>query len=218
MPNTSLQKNEPTEVISAEQGRLIDRAKVYLKADTVTEQQSLMYKFLIGATLITLKDCTPHGQFEEVKKLHFPDDAKRTIDRALQFAQAVQFFAKGKFATVANLVSGDRLLTAGELSETEKSALVGEIEKVDKGGVMKTIQAWYKKKHPEPKTEPTIEDKFNAEQAQVDAIAGDFCKAAFLLLLDPATIVKLSPARRQEVLAAGVKVNDAIRALGKKSK
>ena len=217
MPNTS-QKSDQPQVISAQQGKLLDRVNVYLKADANLERNSLAYKFLIGATLLTLKDCTPHGKFDELVKAQFPDSARSTCTRAMQFAEAVNFFGKGKLCTVHNLVSGDRLLTAGELSETEKSALVGEIEKVDKGGVMKTIQAWYKKKHPEPKTEPTIEDKFNAEQAQVDAIAGDFCKAAFLLLLDPATIVKLSPARRQEVLAAGVKVNDAIRALGKKSK
>jgi len=227
MTTTALQKSpnsqlpaasSAAEVISAEQGKLIDRAKVYSAAHTNTERNSIMYLFLLGTTLTLLKEATPYGKFEELKAKEFPEEHGSRLHRAMQFSEALKFFAKGKHFLIGNLTAGDRLLAAGELSEKEKAQLVEEMAKTDKGGVLKTIQAWHNKKAPKEKVEPTIEDKFNAEQAQVDALAGDFCKAAFLLLLDPQTLVKLKPTRRAEVLAAGIKVNDAIRHLGKKSK
>lgn len=168
---TALQKSEPAEVISAEQGKLIDRAKVYLKAEAVSEQHQRMYLFLIGATLHTLKDCTPHGQFEDVKQKFFPDVERSRLGRAMMFAEAVNFFAKGKYPTIGHLVSGDRLLSAGELSEAEKETLVVEMQKTDKGGVMKTIQAWHNKKNPQPKAEAPADVAKQKLEAALEFVA-----------------------------------------------
>ena len=216
MSNLTLKKSDSTEVISAEQGKLIDRAKVYLKADEAAERQGLMYKFLIGATLLTLKDCTPHGQFEEVKKIHFPESSRRTVAYAMQFAEAAQFFAKGKCATIAHLVSGDRLLTAGELSEKEKSALIEDIEKVDKGGMVRTIQEHLKKKtKPKPETEEQVEaaaQHAHDEREKNIAAVWSNAEAALkhLLHLKDVDFVLAPPAQRLALSALCVRVNKRI--------
>lgn len=203
--STSLQKNEASEIISVEQGKLIDRAKVYLQAEAVSEQHQRMYLFLIGATLHTLKDCTPHGSFEKMAQQFFPGEHKSRLHRAVTYAEAVQFFAKGKSPTIGHLVAGDRLLTAGELSESEKQTLVEEMQKTDKGGVMKTIQEWNKKKAPKPKAP---QDELHAHKehlANIHAIFERF-EAAALALLDesllPAIDFATEPKAMHETVAA----------------
>ena len=212
--STALQKNPATghfpppavnEVISAEQGKLIDRAKVYLKAEAVTEQHQRMYLFLIGATLLTLKDCTPHGNFEDAKKIFFPDVVNSRMCRAVTYAEAVTFFAKGKSPTIGDLTKGDRLLAAGELSEKEKEQLVEEMVKTDKGGVMKTIQAWHNKKAPKEKPQ---EDPLHAHDEHLKNIHALFAnfEAAALALLDegllPAIDFATEPAAMRDTVSA----------------
>ena len=212
---TALQKSEPAEIISAEQGKLIDRAKVYLAAEAVSAQHQRGYIFLVGATMLTLKDCTPHGHFDELKKIHFPDSSLRTISNAMYFAEAVKFFSKGKSATVADLVSGDRLLTAGDLTDQEKQALIADIEKVNKGGVMKTIQAWHNKKAPkaaEPKNELHAHEE---HLAFIHALFEKF-EAAALALLDEALLPPIDfatepRAMRDAVGALCVRVNKRVK-------
>lgn len=190
MSTTTVEKSPASDVVSAEQGKLIDRTKVYVQAHAVTEQQERMYSFLIGVTLLTLKDCTPHGQFEDLKKIHFPETPKTTLNYAMQFADAVKFFSKGKLPAISDLANGDRLLTAGELSETEKQTLVEEVEKVNKGGIRKTIQAWNKKKAPQLK-EP--KDELHAHQEHLANIHSLFTRfeAAALALLDEALVTPI---------------------------
>ena len=214
--SSALQKSAPTEVISAEQGKLIDRAKVYLKAESATEQQQRMYLFLVGATLLTLKDCTPHGSFEDAKKKFFPDEQTSRLGRAMQFAEAVNYFARGKFPTIGNMVSGDRLLTAGELSEKEKSTLVEEMAKTDKGGVVRTIQEHLKKKtKPKPETEEEVEaaaQHAHDEREKNIAAVWSNAEAALkhLLHLKDVDFVLAPPAQRLALSALCVRVNKRI--------
>ena len=212
---TALQKTEPAEVISAEQGKLIDRAKVYLAAEAVTEQHQRMYLFLIGATLHTLKDCTPNGSFEDAKVKFFPDVQRSRLGRAMMFADAVNFFAKGKYPTIGHLVSGDRLLTAGDLSEKEKETLVAEMQKTDKGGVMKTIQAWHNKKAPKEKPERNELHAHEEHLASIHALFAKF-EAAALALLDEALLPPIDfatepKAMRDAVGALCVRVNKRVK-------
>ena len=48
----------------------------------------------IGATLLTLKDCTPHGQFEKAKLEFFPNEHGSRLTRAMTYAEAVSFFCR----------------------------------------------------------------------------------------------------------------------------
>ncbi|HXI70284.1 MAG TPA: hypothetical protein VNN22_08000 [Verrucomicrobiae bacterium] len=212
--SNALQKNPATghypapavnEVISAEQGKLIDRAKVYLKAEAVTEQHHRMYLFLIGATLLTLKDCTPHGFFESTAQKFFGGEHSSRLTRCIRYAEAVTFFTKGKSATIADLAKGDRLLSAGELSEKEKEQLLEEITKVDKGGVLKTIQAWHNKKAPKEKP---AEDPLHAHEEHLKNIHALFAnfEAAALALLDegllPAIDFATEPAAMRDTVSS----------------
>ena len=229
--STAIQKNPATghfpppavsEVISAEQGKLIDRANVYLKAEAVTEQHQRMYLFLIGATLLTLKDCTPHGSFERLAQEFFPGEHRSRLQRSVTYAEAVTFFAKGKSPTIGHLSKGDRLLTSGDLSEREKEQLVEEMAKTDKGGVMKTIQAWHNKKNPAPKE---VEDEISKHAKHLAGIHLLFenYQAAALALLDEGLLPLIDfttepAAMRQAVGALSVRVNKRVKAAKREAK
>lgn len=167
-----MKQGDTLEVISAEQGQLIDHAKLYAKAHAQTEQHERMYLFLIGATLQQLKTITPHGGFDALKKVHFPEAQGSRLTRAMQFAEAVGYFAKGKLPTIGNLKDGQKLLAAGTLEDAEKEALAKEISDATKNkGVMETIGDWRKKIA--PKHKPTPEEEAKGEKRE----ANDFAKS-----------------------------------------
>jgi hypothetical protein len=170
-------KADNLEVVTAEQGTLIDRAKVYSQAHAQTEMHERMYLFLVGATLQQLKDITPHGGFEKLKQLHFAAEQTSRLGRAMNFAEAVVHFARGKFPTIGNLEEGNRLLLDSELKDGEKEKLAEEIAKATKGkGVMETIGDWRKKVHKEKtKAEPPASATDVA--AQKMKAASDFATA-----------------------------------------
>ena len=208
-----IQKVTASEVITAEQGQLIDRAKQYCSAHATTEKHERMYLFLIGATLHALKGITPHGQFEQVKLNNFPEKARTTLGRGMTFVDAVQFFAKDKYPTVGYLGQGELFLTGGDLPDAKKDKLADEIEKASKGrGVVELIKDFKKKTNkPKPAAERTAEDLVDAENKAAEELANVYLTAASALMLDEQSIVRLSPAKKLEVLAAGIKLNDLVR-------
>jgi hypothetical protein len=194
---SNLQKSEPQEVISAQAGKLVDRAHVYLSAQLTTEKQDRGYIFLIGSTLLALELHLPGWSSEKIHSTFFKDIPRSRLYRALQFANAVLFLSKGKIPIIGIIADGDRLLTAGELSEREKSELIEGVEKVNKGGVMKTIQAWHNKKNP-PVKEP--KDELHAHEEKVKNITAGFQDAAdgldFLVQMKDVDFVLANPALR----------------------
>lgn len=159
-----------TAVVSAEQGKLIDRAKVYLGAEIQSERHRWMFLFLTGACLHQLKAGCAHGQFEQLKLEHFPNEHGSRLTRAMQFSEAVQYLAKGKLPTIGNLAEGEKLLQAGELSEAEKAELVEAVSQATKDrGVMETINEYRKKKNPPHKSTP--EDRAADQKRAADDFA-----------------------------------------------
>jgi len=70
------------------------------------------------------------------------------------------------------------------------------------------------KYHPRKPLSP--QEQLDAEDESAEALANDFLLAAHALLLMPETLTHLKRDKREEVLAAGIKINEAIRQLGKR--
>lgn len=134
----------------------------------------------------------------------------------MQFSEAVYFFAKGKCPTVGHLVEGDHLISGGKLSKEQEEQLCLEIEKVDKGGVVRTIQEHLKKKtKPKPETEEEVEaaaQHAHDEREKNIAAVWSNAEAALkhLLHLKDVDFVLAPPAQRLALSALCVRVNKRI--------
>jgi hypothetical protein len=88
--------------------------------------------------------------------------------------------------------------------------------------LVEVIRDYQKKKNKKPHVEPTPEERVAAENAQADGLAVNVLCAINVLMmgkdLKPGleSLVRLTPARREELLGAGIRLNDAIRSLGKR--
>lgn len=172
------EKTEALEVINKDQAELIDQSKALLAAHGTAEKSSHVYLFALGARLRSLKEACPHGQFEKLKAEYFSDKAKRTLQLALTFSDAVNYFAKGKYATVAYLGQGELQLSNGVLSEKDCNKAAGELEQITKGkGINDTIKSYFKKTAPKP---PPV-DAVEKEKRHQDAIEQSFRDAQIAL-------------------------------------
>lgn len=196
------------EIITKEQGVLIDRSKAYLDASEQSVKHFKAYAFLAGRTLHALKEITPHGQFETLRNKFLPDRAPSTIKNYMGFAEAVA----SKKPTIGFLTD-DRLLSDRALTEAEKDKVVEAVGKVTgEKGLVEVIREHQKKKNKKPAHEPTPDEIVQAELDQANGLA-DAVLDAIAVLLTSDALAKVSPAKRENLLGQGIRLNDAIRAI-----
>lgn len=134
-----MNKGNEVEVISQEQGQVIDVAKAYaggLKSSAVHYKG---YGFLFGVALNQLKEITPHGKFETLAAQQFPDFTDRWLRELMTFSKALKL--KTELSSV--LKNGQLLL---ELPEEKKEELFDEIEtRMGDKGIREVVFDWKKK-------------------------------------------------------------------------
>jgi hypothetical protein len=128
--------------LTAEQGALLDKLKLYSKAEDQSRLARKMFAYLKGRTANALFEITEKGVFEKLMEGIFPDTKRRWLYYCRDFAAAVDI---GKHAPL-KFLPDNRLLKAGDLQEDEKEKVQHAIEKVtgDKG-VMTVIKDYKKK-------------------------------------------------------------------------
>lgn len=191
-------------VVSAEQGKVIDHAKVYYEATISKGNEFLGYAYLCGKALLALKDITPHGQFGELKESLWPEKARQTLDRYMLFTQATD----SKKLTVSILKDESFLLADKELPKTVQEEVFDAVLKSTKGkGMMETIHEWKKKNAPKPAPLNEVE-KEQADRKNIEAIY-ETCYAACLrvLQLKKADKALLPRATRDKLSALWVRCN-----------
>jgi len=142
--NTEVVKTEKLDlsVLTPEQGALLDKLKLYSKAEDKSRLERKMFAYLKGRTANALKEITDHKQFTALVAQTFPESTVRWLQFCMNFSTAVD---TGKNAPV-KFLPDNRLLKPGDLPEDEKEKVQHAIEKVtgDKG-VMSVIKDWKKK-------------------------------------------------------------------------
>lgn len=142
--NTEVAKTEKLDlsVLTAEQGALLDKLKLYSKAEDQSRIERKMFAYLKGRTANALAEITEHGQFNDLVVQIFPENKVRWLRYCRDFASAVDI---GKNAPV-KFLPDNRLLKREEITEQEKEKVQHAIEKVtgDKG-VMTVIKDYKKK-------------------------------------------------------------------------
>jgi len=126
-----------TELITAQSAERIERIKNYHASCQRAGGDILGYWALTGLELLALKEETPHGKFEELKKLEFGDIPRACLGRYMQFADDL----KAKYPTVGYLASDRKLLMNGELSGEQRETVLKAVHEVADG---KTVTAFFR--------------------------------------------------------------------------
>ncbi|HXF15452.1 MAG TPA: hypothetical protein VN496_00520 [Burkholderiales bacterium] len=126
-----------TELITAASAERIERIKTYHASCQRAGGDILAYWALTGLELLALKEETPHGEFEDLKKREFGDIPRACLGRYMQFAGDL----KVKYPTVGYLVADRCLLTNGELSGEQRETVLQAVHEVADG---KTVTAFFR--------------------------------------------------------------------------
>ncbi len=186
-------------VVAKFQADRIERIKAYHAGCLKSFADQMGYAYLAGAELVSLKDETPHGQFEKVKEEQFTEIPRSSLGRYMQFAEAIQ----AKYPTVGYL-RPTKLLTNGTFDEKEQGKVLKAVHDVADG---KTLTQLYrdlgvirqkepKQYHPPKPVKP--EDAEAAAKSQADEAAKRGLADTELLMQND-TWSLLSTARQQEV-------------------
>lgn len=194
---------ELTTVVSAEQGSVIEHAKVYYDATIAKGNEFAGYAYLCGKALLVAKEiAVDHGQFTKLKTSVFPEKALRTLDNYMNFAKAVD----AKNATVAFLKDDSFLLTDRELPKTVQEQVFEAVAKSTKGkGMMETILDWKKKNAPKPAPVDAVKQEEQHQQTVEESFTTATQKLEWVLHWKDADFALASPAARKALAAICVR-------------
>lgn len=155
-------------VLTAEQGALLDKLKLYTKAEDQTRLERKALAYLKGRAANALEAITEHGLFNNLIAITFPENSLRWLRYCRDFAAAVDI---GKNAPLKYLPD-NRLLKPGDLSEDEKEKVAHALEKVTGEKGIKAVIKDYKKKlaREKAKDAPPI-DAVTREKAHQESMA-----------------------------------------------
>lgn len=161
-------------VLTAEQGALFDKLKLYSQAEDQSRLERKTFAYLKGRTANALREITDKGLFVELLGAAFPETKQRWLYYCMDFAAAVDV---GKNAPL-KFLPDNRLLKRDEITEQEKEKVQSAIEKVtgDKG-VMTVIKDHKKKLAREKAKDAPPVDAVAKEKAHQLAIEESFQSA-----------------------------------------
>lgn len=205
------------EVMSADHAARVNRIKQYEAACRNSFSAQMGYAFLTGVELNAAKEELPHGKFMEWRETFLPEIPERSAQRYMRFADQIRH--SGGFADSGKL----KLLGNGDLNEKDKEKVLEAVHEIADG---KTLTQLYRdlgvireKKHQvhTPRKPVTPEEQVESQNKAAEELANMYLLHAHNLTLDERVIALLKPMKKQELLAAGIKVNDMVRKyLGKK--
>lgn len=140
---TEITKAEPIkpEVLTAEQSALLDKLKLYGKAEDHNRLEKKFLAYYRGRAANALKEITDHKQFGPLLAQTFPEKTVRWLQFCMNFATAVDI---GKNAPV-RLLPDSRLLKGEMLSKTEEEKIGEAVLKVTgEKGIKTVIKDWKK--------------------------------------------------------------------------
>lgn len=213
------QKTSAVTVVTKEQGGLIDQSKALLTAHATAEKSTHVYLFALGARLHALKATCEHGGFEKLKAANFPDAEHSKLGRAMTFADAIGYFAKGKYPIVGFLGQGELALTNGVIPEKDFNKAVAELDEITKGmGVVETIKKYREKTAPKPAPVDAVKKEEEHQRAINQSLLDAIAALEFVMQWKEADYALSDKANRTALAAACVRFGKHQKAFAKSQK
>lgn len=128
-------KNPSNEVITKEQGDLVDEISAYFDGVGRAFEHQAQYAFMAGLKLHALKATCEHGNkngalgFMELRERLLPKISRSAANRFMDFTTLLQ----EKLPTVGNFNSGALQLTNGDLPEKQKEQVLKAVHDATEG-------------------------------------------------------------------------------------
>lgn len=160
------------------------------------------YAFLAGVELLNVKQCLPHGEFEQWIKANLPKLSGGSRQNYMKFAEALS-----KSSTIEDLRPAAFQLTNGELSESDKEKVLKGVYKAADG---KTLTEFYRalgvirpkeKQKFTPAKPMSPDEELAAERAAADERFDSVIRELRMIVADGAAFKpELSPGKAKELL------------------
>lgn len=203
-------------VLTAEQSALLDKLKLYGKAEDHNRLEKKFLAYYRGRAANALKEITDHKLFTPLLVQTFPEKTVRWLQFCMNFASAVDV---GKNAPV-RLLPDSRLLKGETLSKSEEEKIGEAVLKVtgDKG--IKTVIKDYKKKIAREKLKdaPPVDAVQREKQLQADVEESGksaIAKLEWALHWKDAEFVMMTPATEKALAAICVRFGKRVKGLKK---